>query len=195
MAKLHPALVVGALITSCLAAGGCSRLSASTVPEPPALDVPAPPPRVVEVIGSEPPPPGTLVDPPASGAPSNRRPPPRTEVQKPPVSPKPEPAPPPAPVTETVPPPEPAKPATTLATTPPEREAALEREIKAKLDRAQRDLSVVDYGRLSADAKAEYDRAKRFTTQSEEALKAKNLVFARQLADNAANIAAQLANR
>ena len=193
MAKLHPALVVCALIASCLVAAGCSRLSARSVPPPPELDVPAPPPRVVEASDSEPPPPGTLVDPPTSTAPSSRRQPPRVEVPKPVEPPKPEPV--PAPVTETVPPPEPARPATTLATTPPEREAALEREIKSKLDSAQRDLSRVDYGRLSDPAKAEYDRAKRFATQSDEALKAKKLVFARQLADNAANIAAQLANR
>jgi hypothetical protein len=193
MAKLHPALVVCALVASCVAAAGCSRLSARTVPPPPVLDVPAPPPRVVEASDSEPPVPGTLVEAPASNPPSSRRPPPRAEVPKPAEAPKPEPA--PAPVTETVPPPEPVKPATTLATTPPEREAALEREIKSKLDSAQRDLSRVDYGRLSDPAKAEYDRAKRFATQSDEALKAKKLVFARQLADNAANIAAQLANR
>jgi outer membrane biosynthesis protein TonB len=194
MAKLQPPVVVCALVASCFAAAGCSRLSARTVPPPPALDVPAPPPRVVEASDSEPPPPGTLVEAPASSAPSNRRQPPRVEVPKPAEPPKPEPT--PAPVTETVPAPEPARPATTLATTPPEREAALESEIKSKLQRALRDLNRVDYGRLNENAKAEYDRAKRFATQADEALKAKNnLVFARQLADNAANIAAQLANR
>ena len=193
MAKLHPPLVACALVVSCLAAAGCSRLSARTVPPPPELDVPAPPPRVVETADSEPPPPGTLVEAPASSSPSSRRPTPRAEVPKPAEPPKPEPV--PAPVTETVPPPEPARPATALATAPPEREAALEGEIKLKLARALRDLNRVDYRRLSDPAKAEYDRAKRFATQSDEALKAKKLVFARQLADNAANIAAELANR
>ena len=193
MAKLHPALVVCALVASSFAAAGCSRLSARSVPPPPALDVPAPPPRVVEASDTEPPVPGTLVEAPSSTRPSSRPQPPRAEAPKPAEPPKIEPV--PAPVTETVPPPEPARPATTLATAPPEREAALESEIKSKLQRALRDLNRVDYGRLNKSAQAEYDRAKRFATQSDEALQAKKLVYARQLADNAANIAAQLANR
>lgn len=60
---------------------------------------------------------------------------------------------------------------------------------------AARDLSRIDYRVLSADAKAQYDVAKRFSEQAEEALKAKNFVFAGQLADKAAALAALLLKR
>jgi hypothetical protein len=89
---------------------------------------------------------------------------------------------------------EPAKPAT-LQTTPPEKEQALADEIRAKLDRANKDLARVDYGRLSPEAQQQYDQAKSFATRTEEALRDKKLVFARELADRAAIIAAQLAGR
>ena len=194
MAKLHlvlmPCIVV---LAGSMAAGGCARLSARTAPEPPPLDVPAPPPRIVEAVDAEPLRPGTLVDAPASGDPSSRRPPVRAETAKP-EPPKPEPVPPPA-AEVTAPPTEAPRPATTLQTTPPEREAALEQDIRAKLDRADRDLRRVDYRRLNKDAKDQYDQAKGFATRAAEALRAKNLVFALKLAENAANIAAQLVNR
>ena len=197
MARVHPVLTVCAVVSVAMAAAGCSRLSARSVPEPPPpLDVPAPPPRVVETADAEPPNPGTLVDAPVSGAPSSRRPPPRVEAPKPETK-KPESAPPPAPVTEVPPqvaPTEPAS-ATTLQTTPPDKEPALEQEIRTKLKRAMSDLDKVDYGNLPNNAKQQYDLAKGSARQAEEAIRAKNLVFAQQLADRAAIIAAQLLSR
>lgn len=194
MARFHPGLTVCAVLVGSLTAGGCSRLSARTAPEPPPpLDVPAPPPRVVEAIGTDSPSPGTLVDAPTSAAPSSRRPPPRAEAPKP----EPKPAePPPAPLNEVPPPAEPAKPATTLQTTPPEREAALEQEIRTKLDLAAKTLNSIDYNKkLSRGEQQQYDQAKSFLARAEEAIRAKNLVFARQLAENAEKMAAQLAGR
>jgi hypothetical protein len=41
----------------------------------------------------------------------------------------------------------------------------------------------------------QYDTAKRFIRQADDAVKSKNLVFAKNLADKAAVIAAQLAGR
>jgi hypothetical protein len=193
MSKLNPAVLACAVVIISMAAAGCSRLSARTVPTPPPpLDIPAPPPRVVETADVEPPPPGTLVDAPTSGAPSTRQPAPRAGVPKP-EPPKPDPA--PQPVTDVPPPAEAVKPAATLQTTPPESEPALEKDIRAKLERANRDLSRVDYQALGNPARLQYDQAKRFATQADEAIKQKNYVFARTLADNAANIAAQLAGR
>ena len=194
MARFHPGLAVCAVLVGALAAGGCSRLSARTAPEPPPpLNVPAPPPRVVEAIGTDSPSPGTLVDAPTSAAPSSRRPPPRVEVPK--AEPKPA-EPPPPPVTEVPPPPEPAKPATTLQTTPPEREAALEQEIRTKIDVAVKTLSGIDYNKkLSGSERQQYDQAKSFLARAEQAIREKNLVFARQLAENAEKMAAQLAGR
>ena len=197
MARVHPVLTICAVVTFAMAAAGCSRLSARSEPEPPPpLDVPAPPPRVVETADAEPPNPGTLVPAPAGGAPSSRTP-ARVEAPKP-ESKKPESAPPPATVTEVPPvaPTEPATAATTLQTTPPEKEAALEQEIRVKLDRAMRDLDRVDYKNLPNPAKQQYDDAKRFAARAEEAItKSKNLVLAGALANNAAIIAAQLAGR
>lgn len=193
MAKLHPILAVCAAVVVSVGAGGCSRLAARTAPPPPPpLNVPAPPPRAVETADAEPPSPGTLVDAPASGAPSTRRPAPRVEVPK---AEPPKPAePPPAPVAEVPPPVEPPKPPT-LQTAPPEREAALEQEIRDKLTQALKNLNGIDYRKLSIETQQQYDQAKSFATRAEEAIRAKNLVFARTLAENAEKMSAQLAGR
>jgi hypothetical protein len=196
MARVHPVLTVCAVVSFAIASASCSRLSARSVPEPPPpLDVPAPPPRVVEAADADPPNPGTLVDAPTGGSPSSRKLPARAESPKPETK-KPESAPPPAPVTEVPLLTEPAKPVTTLQTTPPDKEPALEQEIRDIIARANRDLGRVDYGRLSPEAKEQYDQAKSSATRAEDALiRLKNLVFARTLADQAAIIAAQLAGR
>ena len=67
-----------------------------------------------------------------------------------------------------------------------------EQKVRVLLNSAARDLGRIDYRTLSVDAKAQYDIAKRFSEQAEEALKAKNLVFAGQLADKASTLAALL---
>jgi hypothetical protein len=90
---------------------------------------------------------------------------------------------------------EPPKPVTTLQTAPPEREAAVEKEIRTKLTQAATDLSRVDYGKLNPGAQQQYDQVKGFVARAEKALSEKNLVFARQLAENAEKMAAQLAGR
>jgi hypothetical protein len=145
-------------------------------------------------LGTDSPSPGTLVDAPESTAPSTRKPPPRVEAPKP--EPKPV-EPPPAPVTEVPPPAEPPKPATTLQTAPPEREAAVEQDIRAKLDLAAKTLSGINYQKLSGRERQQYDQVKSFATRAEDALKgpSKNLVFARQLAETAVKMAAELSNR
>jgi hypothetical protein len=67
-----------------------------------------------------------------------------------------------------------------------------ERNVRDLLARAARDLGRVDYNRLSADGRAQYDQSKRFTAQAQEALREKNFVFAETLADKAATLAAEL---
>jgi hypothetical protein len=100
-------------------------------------------------------------------------------------------------VTEVPPPVEPAKPVTTLQTVPPEREAALEQEIRTKVELAGKTLNNIDYKKLSRSERDQYDQAKGFVARAEEALRgpSKNLVFARQLAENAEKMAASLAGR
>ena len=58
--------------------------------------------------------------------------------------------------------------------------------------RAGGDLNRIDYRALNADARTQYDTAKRFIQQAEEAIRAKNLPFAKNLADKAAVLATQL---
>ena len=82
-----------------------------------------------------------------------------------------------------------------LRTQQPGDDAALERSIRDLLSRASADLGRVDYGALGVDAKAQYDTAKRFIQQSYDALKARNPVFAGNLAEKAAALAAVLLGR
>ena len=79
-----------------------------------------------------------------------------------------------------------SEPAPVLHLAPTAESAANERTIRHQLMRAAKDLSHVDYVALSADAKAQYDTAKRFMVLADEAIKDRNFVFARTLADKAA---------
>ena len=95
---------------------------------------------------------------------------------------------------------EPPKPAEEPPKPPPQtapvgRESEEEQRVRAQLMHATTDLNRIDYRALNADARTQYDTAKRFVTQAEEALRAKNLVFARSVADKAAALAAQLAGK
>ena len=83
----------------------------------------------------------------------------------------------------------------TLQTTPATAEGDVERAIGATLAKATSDLNRIDYRALYADARTQYDTTKRFVTQAENAMRKKNLVFARTVADKAAAVAGQLAGR
>jgi len=144
--------------------------------------MPAPPPRDIEPVA-----------PPIVEAPAPSTPP----VQEPPRGVAPRPAPPreqprEQPRAEPPRPPAPTRPPATLQTTPATADEELERGIRATLARASADLDRVDYRRLGADARTQYDTAKRFILQADEAARAKNLVFARNLADKALALATQL---
>jgi hypothetical protein len=192
-ARLHPwlAWLPCCLVAVSLTSAGCHRAHAKTLPESPPLEVPAVPPREVEPIEVETPQPVPLPEEPARTPTPRLRPAvpqaPRTEAPKteppkteqPPVeAPKPE---------------EPAKPPALLQTTPPNTEGDLERGIRATLMRAQTDLNRVDAGRLTADARVQYETAKSFIRQADQAVRTKNLLFAKSVADKAAVLAAQLA--
>jgi len=70
-----------------------------------------------------------------------------------------------------------------------------ERAVRATMVRATADLNRIDYRVLNADARTQYDTAKRFIQQADDAIRGKNLVLAKNLADKAAAIAAQQAGR
>jgi hypothetical protein len=161
------------------------------VPEMPPLEMPPPPPRDVQPNEVEAPPPVGLPTEPARNAPVRSRPSPPARTEPPKVEP-------PKPEAPPVEPPkvdEPPKPPTTLQTTPANSEGEVERGIRASLLRANADLNRIDYRQLNADARTQYDQAKRFVQQADEAIRTKNLVFAKTIADKAATIAAQLAGR
>jgi len=185
-------------LVALLASPACTRTQAKVTPDAP-LEVPPPPPRDVEVPDSEPPPPATLVPEPARNTPARGAPRPATTREPRAEPPRPEPpaaeppasAEPPKPIEE----PKPPTPPSTLQTTPPSAEGEVERAIRASLTRANNDLSRVDYRALNNDARTQYDTAKRFVQQADRALREKNLVFAKSVADKAAALAAQLAGR
>jgi len=71
----------------------------------------------------------------------------------------------------------------------------VERAIRATMTRASADLNRIDYRALDKGARTQYDTAKRFIQQAEDAIRMKNLPFAKNLADKAAVLAAQLGPR
>jgi outer membrane biosynthesis protein TonB len=190
-------LVVVMLVAT---SGACTRAKAKMVPDVPPLEMPPPPPRDIEPNESEPPPPVSLPQEPARTATPRPRPAPPTRETRPNDAPKPAETPKP---TETAPPViEPPKteeppptPPPTLQTTPATAEGEVERGIRATITRAANDLNRVDYRILNADARTQYNTAKSFIRQADDAIRAKNLVYAKTVADKAAAIAAQLGGR
>jgi hypothetical protein len=169
------------LLTASLAACA-AKAQVRTEVEVPPLDPPPPPPRVVADYAPEPEPlpvtpavePATPVRPPARPA--------RPEQKPEPVT-TPEPA-------ETAA--HPATPPSLTMTPSPGSESQTVAAIRDLLGRATRDLSRVNAASLSGDGRAQYATARRFIQQAEEALKARNIVFAGKLADKAATMAAVL---
>jgi hypothetical protein len=164
-----------------LASGGCATGHAKTAAVPTPLDVPAPPPRIiapVEPEASTPPPPPIVAKP---------------TPQKPAAQAS---APPPVVKSETPRPPDPpavtAPPAATLQQALPAAQGDLERQVRENLKRAQSDLKRVNLGALNADAKSQYDTARRFVAEAEQAFKEGNVVFAAKVAEKAAALAAGL---
>lgn len=181
------------VVFGCAGAAACAHGQAKTLAEMPPLEMPAPPPRLVEVVeppeepvAAAPQVPSTAIAPPAP--PAERRGAPRA----------PEPARvEPVPADAARPPDEPPRtqPPTTLQTTPTGREGEVERRIRVVIAQAVNHLSRVNYQALNANARNQYDTAKRFAVQAEEALQSRNLVFASNLADKAAALAGQLPTR
>lgn len=174
-----------AVVCGLAAAGlaGCAKAQASATPSMPTLAPPDVPPRVVAEYEPDPPLPAEPVSAEALTTPPRapripRRDPPRAEV---PVE---EPQAPPQPVTAT--------PAPALALQMPGASAKADQSVRSLLGRAARDLGRVNYQGLDADGKAQYETARRFMQQADDALKARNVMFAGKLADKAATMAAVL---
>ena len=175
--------VLGRAAILALLAGGlpaCARVHARTEPAGPALDIPAPPPRVVVPAASEP-----------------------IVVAAPPVEEVPAPPPPPSPARAAAPrtgkpaPAATAKPSADTGTPPRSLQttvnlAEAEQQVRSSLARAAQDLGRIDYRTLGAEARAQYDIARRFISQAENAMKDRNVVFALTLAEKAETLASLL---
>ncbi len=178
-----PALCVlhFALLMSLAACGTKAR--AATVPDGPPLAVPPPPAREIaplQVADAPPPEP----PPPAEEAPPAPKPAPAV-TSKPANPPRETPAPPPQPAVQTPPTEAPAVRATTSAND--------EKRAKELLGRATDLLNnKVDYKRLSKDGQTQYEDAKRFAEQAQQAIKERNFAYALTLADKAATLAGEL---
>jgi hypothetical protein len=173
------------------ATSGCARAAAKSA-ELPLLQTPEAPPRIVEANDPATPPMVALPDEPARSAPPRPR--PQPPAQRATDTPRPEPPKPDVPA-EAARPTEESRPPATLQTTPAQQEGEVERRIRTLMQRAMADLGRVNYQGLNTDGRTQYDTARRFVGQADEALKVKNLVFASNLADKAAQLAAELAGR
>jgi hypothetical protein len=178
-------LLLAAAIVA-LASAGCATAKAKTGAEPAPLEVPAPPPRVIVPPDPDPEPiqpPAPAPEPePKSQKPARRVVAPRAETK--------------ADSARVADPSAPAPPPTaTLQQALPGTPAEVARQVREQLAQAQTDLGRVNYKALNADAKSQYDTAKRFITQAEQALKEGNFVFAAKVAEKAAGLAASLPGR
>jgi outer membrane biosynthesis protein TonB len=172
-----------------MAASACVSAQAKGDAGGPALAPPAPPPHTiipVEIVEEPAAPPAPPLPAPVIVRPSSR--PRAAKPEKPAEKPVEKPDPgaaaiqPPAPV--------PAPPLQTTANV-----TEVEKTIRARMAQASRDLDRIDSRALNPERRTQYDTAKRFLQQADDALKVKNLVFAEQLADKAATLAAALAQK
>ena len=181
------------LLLLLLPAAACASAQAKQPPiDHPSLEVPPPPPRMIEPVPSTEPPEIQPVPELPSAPATPPRPRPRPDTKPPDAKPDAKPETP----TET-----PATPPATASPVPPLRTpgaaegAEAARQVRDAMDRTLKLLESVDYGKLSNERKANYEAAKRFITQAEDAVKANNYVFAKSLADRAEMLAKELAGR
>ncbi|MGH9313322.1 MAG: hypothetical protein ACRD1S_09000 [Vicinamibacterales bacterium] len=176
-----------------MSASGCASTTAKTRSDPAPLAIPEPPPRLIEPLPevAEMPPPEPERRDPAPPAPRVTRPPRDTQAARP--DPKPDPAKPSDLVV--VEGPVPSAPRAELRTpeTADEEEAA--RGVRETLDRASKTLARIDYRTLGKEGQEQYNTAKRFMEQAEEALRARNPIAAKYLAEKADTLAKGLTGR
>ena len=182
-------LLRAAIVALACAASACVSAQAKGDPGGPALAPPAPPPHTiipVEIVEAPASAPALPAPTPVIVRPMARPPAPKPDkpVEKPVDKPDPAAAAPPT-----------AAPAPTAPLQTTANVTELERAIRARMAQAGRDLDRTDYRALNAERRTQYDTAKRFLQQADDALKVKNLVFAEQLADKAATLAAALTQK
>jgi outer membrane biosynthesis protein TonB len=160
------------------------------------MNVPSPPPHTVAPPAPvEPPAPEPVAELPPAVPPATPR---RSAARDTPrETPKPEPKPEPsesAPLPQT-PPSQPAAPVPPLRTSSTADDQAAARSTRALVDRARGMLNAIDYRQLTTERKAQYDTAKRFLEQADDAIKSGNYVFAQSLGEKAETIARELSGK
>lgn len=188
MRKLPGVSLLGLLV---LASACASTVKAKAPVERPNLEVPPPPPRVIEPAPVPETPPEPVPDLPPPPAPAKPRPTPPRQPAEPKAEPKPEQTTP-----ETAPAGGQAQPEVPQLRTPQTADGTeAERTVRATLERAKSVLGTVNYNPLSNERKKAYNDAKAFIQQAEDALKQKNYVFAQSLSTKAETLATELAGR
>jgi len=178
------------VLTCAAIAGGCGKKRVQTVPDGPALVMPAPPSRVFAPIEDEEPiATSTVPEAPPARAPGV------SPTAKPPARPKPAEAEraeqaPPAPAA--APTPEPPR-ELRAASSPTDAEA--EKKIGEQIKRAASTLGNVYYQGLSPSRREQYEQAKDFISNGEKAMKERNFIYAETLADKALKLATELLGR
>lgn len=191
--RITPAIVFIPLLTACASAQAKGT-------DGPTLDVPPPPPHVVEIAAEPLEPVGEIPNPNTPAPARTARPAARETAPKPDTS-KPEPprtdapATTPAPAPETPAPVAPPPPNPQLLTPQTADTSGAAKNVRSTIDRATKTLSTVNYGPLSNERKKAYDDAKLSLQQAEEALKQGNIVFAQAMATKAEILAQGITGR
>jgi type IV secretory pathway VirB10-like protein len=163
------------------ALSGCAALSARKAPDLPPMNVPPPPPRVIEPAPEPLPEPVAELPtaPPPTASRGNTRPaPPRPASQDP------------APVAQP-----PTQPAAQLRTPQTADTSNAEKGVRATIDRARGLLGNIDYRLLNSERKKAYDDSQGFINEAEEKLKEGNFVYAQAVAKKAETLARELAGK
>ena len=182
------------VLLAAVAGAGCMTGRAATPAERPALEVPAPPARVIAHVPS-PDPPQPALEPvedipnPKPFSPTKPNKPAQRQGDPPKPETKPE-----TPVTE--PPPATAQPPVPQIRMPETADAGVvSRQIRDLVEQIRRTLGQIDRTRLSAVRQKTYDDAQGFVNQAEAALNENNLKFAKEVIDKAERLAKELQGR
>lgn len=189
MKRMVLAVILGCLTSACAAA------QAKAPADHPTLDVPAPPEKTIEPTPT--PEPSAMPEPvsdlptaPATPTKPSSRPTrdttPRPEPKPPETAPAEQPA---------VAPTPPIAPAPQLRTSGTADGAEAARQVRDMIDKAQKSLYSIDFKRLTAPQQNQYNNAKLMLAQAEEQLKGSNFEIARNNAEKAGRIAAELGGR
>jgi hypothetical protein len=191
--RITPAIVFIPLLTAC-ASAQAKGTDATT------LNVPPPPPHVVEIAAEPLEPVGEIPNPNTPPPARPGRPVTRETAPKPDTA-KAEPPKTDAPASTAAPPPEnpapvaPPPPNPQLLTPQTADTSGAAKNVRATIDRAKNTLGSVNFGPLSNERKKAYNDAKLSIEQAEKALKDGNIVFAQAMATKAETLAQGIAGR